>query len=136
MTPEADHFTLGFRGTWWPLSIEWYLEDSNGRKLKLNEIEAFMLDGLTPEQRSQWFFLSTVWPRIKHGVLFVVVSALILVYADVACCTSGAMIQCYQTGQKEDSVRDSILWSFAHWCATYPHLTQRTRMQYTEDMRE
>ena len=72
MTPETDHFTLGLRGTWWPLSLEWYIEDSSGRKLKPNEIEAFMLDGLTPEQRSQWFFLSTVWPRIKHRVYMIV----------------------------------------------------------------
>ena len=72
MTPETDRFTLGLRGTWWPLSIEWYIEDGNGRKLQPHEIEGHVLDSLTPEQRSQWFFLSTVWPRIKHRVYMIV----------------------------------------------------------------
>lgn len=68
MSAPNDRFSIGVRGTWFPPSLEWFLEDGNGRQLDVNQIEDRVLDTLTPEQRSQWFFVSTVWPRIKYRV--------------------------------------------------------------------
>jgi hypothetical protein len=75
MSTQREGGGIGFRVRWenGRLLFSLFTEDENGTVVEgAAAVERSLLDALPPDQRSQWFWLQTVWPYAKSRVLMLV----------------------------------------------------------------